>query len=91
MRSETLFTEDKIAALAMLPLFARMGCVHVILLWGTNNADFRGVELSQEQVHLKEMASRLVLLSRILHVATYVKFASTRQDPGTYISPETSS
>ncbi|TLD31201.1 hypothetical protein PspLS_02827 [Pyricularia sp. CBS 133598] len=70
VRSETLFTEDKIAALAILPLFARMGCVHVILLWGTNNADFRGVELSQEQVHLKEMASRLVLLSRILHVAT---------------------
>lgn len=70
VRSETLFTEDKIAALAILPLFARMGCVHVILLWGTNNADFRGIELSDEQVRLKEMASRLVLLSRILHVAT---------------------
>lgn len=71
VRTEKLFTEDKVAALALVPLFMRMACVHFILLWGTNNAQFDDVELSDDDLRKKSIASGLVLLSRILYAATY--------------------
>ncbi|KAL8409265.1 hypothetical protein RB594_007636 [Gaeumannomyces avenae] len=70
VRSETLFVEDRIAAVAIVPLFARMACVHVVLVYGTNNADFSGVNLTPQEIRNREIASRLVLLSRIFHAAT---------------------
>ncbi|OTA63771.1 hypothetical protein K449DRAFT_328565 [Hypoxylon sp. EC38] len=68
IRSEKLFREDKTAALAIIPLYLRMGCVHVILLYGTNNAQF--TELTPEEMHKKSIASGLVLASRIFYAAT---------------------
>lgn len=70
IRTEKLFSEDKFAAVALIPLFLRMGCVHFILTHGTNNADFSNVTLTPEQIHKKSVASGLVLLSRILFAAT---------------------
>lgn len=70
VRSERLFREDKVAALALIPLYLRMGCVHVILIYGTNNAQLEGANLSQEELHHKSIASGLTLLSRILYAAT---------------------
>ncbi|KAI0014308.1 hypothetical protein F4779DRAFT_4976 [Xylariaceae sp. FL0662B] len=68
IRSEMLFREDKTAALAILPLFMRMGCVHVILLYGTNNAQFTA--LTDQEAHRKSVASGLVLASRMLYATT---------------------
>ncbi|KAI1409398.1 hypothetical protein F5Y13DRAFT_93208 [Hypoxylon sp. FL1857] len=68
IRSEKLFREDKTAALAIIPLYLRMGCVHVILIYGTNNAQFG--ELTPEELHMKSIASGLVLASRIFYAAT---------------------
>ncbi|KAK7420861.1 hypothetical protein QQZ08_010190 [Neonectria magnoliae] len=70
IRTERLFAEDRIAALALIPLYLRMGCVHYILLYGTNNANFDDVELTDEEVHRKEIASGLVLASRVFYAAT---------------------
>ncbi|EGO59878.1 hypothetical protein NEUTE1DRAFT_145770 [Neurospora tetrasperma FGSC 2508] len=70
VRTETLFSEDKTAALALVPLLLRMGCVHFILVNGTNNADFSSVRLSEEQMNRKAVASGLVLLSRVLYALT---------------------
>jgi hypothetical protein len=70
IRTERLFLEDKIAAVAVIPLILRMACVHYILLHGTNNADFEGVTLSDEELHTKSVASGLVLLSRFFYAAT---------------------
>ena len=72
IRTEKLFREDKTAALALVPLFLRMGFVHVILIYGTNNAQLQGAGLSDEQLHKRSIASGLVLLSRVLYAATYV-------------------
>ncbi|KAI1503964.1 hypothetical protein F5X99DRAFT_81558 [Biscogniauxia marginata] len=69
IRSEKLFREDRTAAVALIPLFCRMGCVHVILLWGTNNAQFT-TELTPEQLRHKSIASGLVLASRMFYAAT---------------------
>lgn len=70
IRTERLFREDKIAALALIPLLLRMACVHFILLNGTNNIDFSGIELTSTQLNDKSIASGLVLLSRVLYAAT---------------------
>jgi hypothetical protein len=66
IRTETLFREDKTAALALVPLLLRMGCVHVVLLWGTNNVDLDGVRLSEIELRRREVGSGLVLAARVL-------------------------
>ncbi len=74
IRTEKLFREDITAALALVPLILRMGCVHVILTYGTNNVrlDEPGVVLLDDEIHRRSVASGLVLLSRVLYAATYV-------------------
>jgi len=72
VRTEKLFAEDKTAALALIPLFLRMGCVHAILVYGTNNAQLAGAHLSDDELGKRSIASGLVLLSRFLYAATYV-------------------
>ena len=69
IRSEELFAEDKTAALATIPLFLRMGCVHVVLLYGTNNAELPP-SLSEEEVRRRAIGSGLVLASRVFYTAT---------------------
>ncbi|UNI21588.1 hypothetical protein JDV02_007563 [Purpureocillium takamizusanense] len=70
IRTERLFLEDRIAALALIPLIMRMACVHFILIFGTNNADFTNVDLTDTQIHQKSVASGLVLASRFFYAAT---------------------
>ncbi|KAI1363014.1 GPCR protein, PTH11-type [Xylaria arbuscula] len=69
IRSEKLFQEDRTVTYAIIPLFVRMGLVHVILLWGTNNAQFTFPLTETERRH-KSIASGLVIASRILYAAT---------------------
>lgn len=67
IRTEKLFREDKVMALSIIPLLARMGFVHLILLWGTNNAITTG--LSPLEIRHHEIGSKLVLCSRIFYAA----------------------
>lgn len=69
IRSEELFREDKTAALAIIPLFARMGCLHVVFIFGTNNAQLPD-NLSDEEIRRRSIGSALVLATRILYAAT---------------------
>ncbi|KAI0428085.1 GPCR protein, PTH11-type [Xylaria sp. FL1042] len=69
IRSEELFREDRTVTFAIIPLFIRMGLVHVVLLWGTNNAQFTWPLTETEKRH-KSIASGLVIASRILYAAT---------------------
>ncbi|KAI1809445.1 hypothetical protein GGS20DRAFT_580699 [Poronia punctata] len=69
VRSEKLFREDKTAVFAVIPLFIRMALVHLVLLWGTNNARFSWPLTEREKMH-KSIASGLVLASRMLYAAT---------------------
>lgn len=86
LRTEKLFREDKTAALALIPLILRMGCLHVILVYGTNNAQLAGAGLSDEVLRNKSVASGLVLLSRLLYAATYV--ANPLTLPPAALSPQ---
>lgn len=70
IRSEMLFPEDKMAFYALLPMYARMGCVHVILIYGTNNTEFSNITLTPDEIRKRTIGSGLVLASRIFHSAT---------------------
>ncbi|TVY81463.1 hypothetical protein LSUE1_G002770, partial [Lachnellula suecica] len=67
VRTERIFKEDGIMLAAIVPLFARMALVHVILLFGTNNAVI--TELSVESIQHRELGSKFVLASRIIYAA----------------------
>ncbi|EJP64202.1 integral membrane protein Pth11-like, putative [Beauveria bassiana ARSEF 2860] len=70
IRVEKLFREDKIVALALVPLFLRIACAHVVLLWGANNVDLDGVTLSDAQLSHRVTGSRVVLAGRVFYAAT---------------------
>jgi hypothetical protein len=72
IRTERLFREDRIAAMALIPLYIRMGLVHYILLHATNNNNFDGFNVSDKFIREAEIASGLVLAARIFYAATYV-------------------
>ena len=65
VRTEKLFREDKIMAWSLVPLLLRMGLVHLVLLWGTNNTTTEG--LTALQIQHREIGSRIVLASRIMY------------------------
>jgi hypothetical protein len=66
MRNNRLFSEDKIMAWSIIPLLARMGCIHVVLIYGTNNIDTIGLT-DPEKIHRREIGSRCVLAARIFY------------------------
>lgn len=65
VRNERLFREDKIMALSIIPLLIRMGFIHVVLLWGTNNVAAQG--MSSEEIQHRAVGSRMVLGARIFY------------------------
>ncbi|KAL1635728.1 hypothetical protein SLS58_010091 [Diplodia intermedia] len=68
IRTERFFREDKVMALSILPLFVRMGLVHVILIYGTNNVDTSNLT-DPRHIWMREVGSKLVLCSRICYAA----------------------
>ncbi|KAL1893174.1 hypothetical protein Sste5346_006606 [Sporothrix stenoceras] len=70
IRSERLFIEDRVVSLAIIPLFLRMGCVHAILIFGTNNVALDSFEHTEENLHRRAVGSGLILASRVFHAAT---------------------
>lgn len=64
-RSEKLYREDKIMGLSIIPLLGRMAIVHVVLIYGTNNAI--ASNLTEESIQRREIGSRLVLAARIMY------------------------
>jgi hypothetical protein len=68
IRTEKLFKEDWLAFACLIPLFIRMGFVHLVLQYGTNNMQTDGV--SDDIIQQRITGSRLVLASRIFYAAT---------------------
>ena len=67
VRSNMLFTEDWIMLAALVPLLVRMGLIHVMLLYGTNNVNTVGVEYTETDLYHRSIGSRLVLGARIFY------------------------
>jgi hypothetical protein len=65
IRTEKMFSEDKIMALSIIPLMARMAFVHLVLRNGTNNTTLEG--LSATDIANREFGSKMVLAARIFY------------------------
>ncbi|KAF1997359.1 hypothetical protein P154DRAFT_282328 [Amniculicola lignicola CBS 123094] len=66
VRNERLFREDKLMAWSIVPLLARMACIHVVLIYGTNNADVTNLT-DPIIIHHRETGAKLVLAARIFY------------------------
>ncbi|KAK3714273.1 hypothetical protein LTR37_007859 [Vermiconidia calcicola] len=67
MRSDVLFKEDWIMMLSLVPLLIRMGLIHVVLLYGTNNVETVGIEYTAIELSHRSTGARLVLAARIFY------------------------
>ncbi|KAJ4252885.1 hypothetical protein NW762_010791 [Fusarium torreyae] len=67
VRVEKLLKEDKIVAIALVPLVLRAVCVHFVLKNGTNNVNLDGLDLSQEDIDKRVLGSRMVMASRVFY------------------------
>jgi len=66
IRNERLFREDKIMAWSIVPLLARMGCIHIVLIYGTNNVDVTSLT-DPLIIRRREIGSQCVLAARIFY------------------------
>ena len=66
IRNGCLFGEDKIMAWSIIPLVARMGFIHAVLLYGTNNVVTSNLT-DPTAIHHREIGSKLVLAARIFY------------------------
>lgn len=71
IRNGRLFREDKIMAASLAPLLIRMALIHVVLLWGTNNADTADLS-DPTKIHHREIGAKLVIAARIFYTMLYV-------------------
>jgi hypothetical protein len=72
IRNNQLFREDKIMAWSIIPLMARMGFAHVVLLYGTNNVDASALT-DPTKIHHREVGARMVLAARVFYAMLYVR------------------
>ncbi|OAX82177.1 hypothetical protein ACJ72_03473 [Emergomyces africanus] len=66
IRAQVLFPEDWIMLISVIPLFIRMGLVHLVLIYGTNNI-VSTANLLDIQIRQREIGSGLVLAARIFY------------------------
>lgn len=78
IRNERLFREDKIMAWSIIPLLARMGFVHVVLIYGTNNVDITGLT-DPVKIRHREIGSQMVLAARVFYAMLYVARYQSRR------------
>ncbi|KAF2721686.1 hypothetical protein K431DRAFT_202406, partial [Polychaeton citri CBS 116435] len=69
VRSNVLFREDWVMMASMIPLFIRLGLIHVVLLYGTNNVQIVGETFTEDDIRHREYGSQLVLAARIFYAA----------------------
>ncbi|PGH37070.1 hypothetical protein GX50_00053 [[Emmonsia] crescens] len=65
IRTQVLFPEDWVMLISVIPLLIRMGLVHLVLIYGTNN--IISANLSDIQIRRREIGSGLVLGARIFY------------------------
>lgn len=70
-RGEKLRPDDKWMAFATVPLFVRLATVHTALTNGSNN-EWKGALLSAEQIALREIGAKVILVSRVNYAGLWV-------------------
>ncbi|KAH8152678.1 uncharacterized protein LAJ45_03519 [Morchella importuna] len=69
-RGERMYTDDTWMGISLAPLFIRLGIIHMVLVYGTNNIDFDKINvmgMSEEEMHRRVVGSKLILASRVFY------------------------
>lgn len=69
-RGERMYADDMWMGISLCPLLIRLGLIHIVLVYGTNNFDYNEVnisEMSQGQIERRVIGSKLTLLSRVVY------------------------
>lgn len=65
-----MYPDDIWMGISMGPLLIRLGLIHMVLVYGTNNINYDKVnvlEMSSTQLQQRVIGSKLILLSRITY------------------------
>lgn len=69
-RGERMYTDDTWMGISLVPLFVRLGIIHIVLIYGTNNIDFDKINvmsMSEEEINRRVVGSKLILASRVFY------------------------
>ncbi|KAI5838852.1 hypothetical protein DFP73DRAFT_248890 [Morchella snyderi] len=69
-RGERMCMDDTWMGISLAPLFIRLGIIHMVLVYGTNNIDFDKINvmgMSEEEMHRRVVGSKLILASRVVY------------------------
>lgn len=65
-RGERMYPDDIWMGVSLGPLLVRLGLVHIVLKYGTNNINYDNIGgMSPAQIQQRVIGSKLILLSRI--------------------------
>src|SRR5947209_2766846 len=82
LRHEALFLDDQWVVYSIIPLIIRLGVIHVVLVFGTNNlSDSDRATLTSEDISKRKIGSQLILVGRVTYAALYV--SNLRADDAT--------
>lgn len=74
-RGERMYTDDTWMGISLVPLFVRLGIIHIVLIYGTNNIDFDKINvmsMSEEEINRRVVGSKLILASRVFYAGLWV-------------------
>lgn len=69
-RGERMYADDVWMGVSLGPLLIRLGVIHVVLVYGTNNIDYDDISvmaMSQREKDQRVIGSKMILASRILY------------------------
>jgi hypothetical protein len=66
VRAEKMFLDDRLMFLSIIPLLGRLAFLHVVLVFGTNNAITDG--LSDENLNRRRIGSGLLIWAKVMEV-----------------------
>lgn len=65
-----MYADDVWMGVSLGPLLIRLGVIHVVLVYGTNNIDYDDISvmaMSQREKDQRVIGSKMILASRILY------------------------
>lgn len=69
-RGERMYADDIWMGISLGPLLIRLGMIHMVLEYGTNNIDYdvaRVSEMDPDRIHERVIGSKLILASRVAY------------------------
>lgn len=74
-RREGMYLDDVWMGISLVPLIVRLGVIHVVLAYGTNNFSRKGhpiEDMSEAEITRRTTGSKMILAGRIFYAGLWV-------------------